>query len=137
MQKIFLAGLFLIFADSLCLAAEATTAANAASSVAQSASQIVDDGSAPMAINPNTGQPYRAPFLHGTFDSVSATEFIIKGRTDHQPITFQLKGIIPVYDIDRSRISLSDLNVDDHLKVHFQKNPDNTLTVLAVYRVKN
>ena len=137
MQKIFLAGAFLIFGNSLCLAVETTTINKAASSVAQSASQIVDDGSAPMAINPNTGQPFRAPFLHGTFDSVSATEFIIKGRTDHQPITFQLKGIIPVYDIDRSHISLSDLNVDDHLKVHFQKNPDNTLTVLAVYRVKN
>ena len=145
MQKMFLcsralAGVFLMLAstNSICLAADAKTAATSATSPVQVPPRAAEeDGYAPMATNPNTGQPYRAPFLHGTFDSVSSTELIIKGRTHHEPITFLLKGTIPVYDPGRKHIALSDLKSGDHLKVHFQKNPDTTMTALAVYRVEN
>ncbi len=124
--------------NSICFADSTATTTSTASTQQTSTqtSTAVDEGAAPMAINPNTGQPYRSPFLHGTFASVSATELIIKGRTHHEPITFQLKGSIPVYEADRKPISLSNLLVGDHLKVHFQKNPDQTMTALAIYRVK-
>ena len=137
MQKLFLAGVLLMLTSGICLAADSTAATASNSSIQQAASQTVDDGNAPMVINPNTGQLYRAPFLHGTFDSVSATQLIIKGRTNHEPITFLLKGPIPVYDKDKKHITFNDLKVDDHLKVHFQKNPDFTMTAVAVYQVNN
>ena len=136
MKKMFWISVCLLWTGGLSLAADVQLNATTPEALQEALPQV-DDGGAPMAINPNTMKPYRSPFLHGTFDSVNATTLIIRGRTNHEEITFLLKKTIPVYDSGRQPISFNDLKVGDHLKVHFQKNSDLTMTALAVYRVAN